>query len=225
MSSETSVPVVESKWSTALEYEVFGIPAMIGIACLLALSIFTRSFDGTNPFAKLVVALWIVGLFGGFVLSTLIAVSLYFDAKKVRDADVRWDPSPVIYGIGGFFLSGLVALHYLYKRYEHTAASSAWDNWWYGVVACLTIVVVAIVASALQVPITIGTLGTLFVSAGILPIVIYKDAVHVRGSDSDWLPNPVNYFVAILASSVLLVVPAMVSGYYLYKRHKHVGTP
>lgn len=225
MSSGTAVSTVESKWSKALEYGLFGWPALVGIACLFALSTFAGSFTGTNPFVKLVVSLWLVGLLGGFVLSLFIAVSLYFDAKKVSNADVQWDPSPIVYGIGGFVLSGLVASHYLYKRYTYTAASSAWDKWWYGVVACFALLVVALASSALRAPVTLGVLSTVFVSAGVLPIVIYKDAVHVRGTDGDWLPNPVNYFLAVFVSSVLVVVPTLVSGYYLYKRHRHVGTP
>lgn len=225
MSVDTSTPVVESKWADALEYAVFGLPAMVGVACLFALYSFGGSFTGTNPLVRLVAVLWIVSFVGGFVLNTLMAVSVYFDAKKVRDADVSWDPSPVLYGVATFFLSGLVALHYLYNRYEYTDASSTWESWWYGVAACLAVVVVAVAVSLAPISTGLGVLGFVFASAGVLPIVIYKDAVHVRGTDSDWLPNPVNYFLGVLFGSILLVVPAVVSGYYLYKRHKHVGVP
>lgn len=225
MSVDTSMPVVESKWADALEYAVFGVPAIIGFACLFALYSFGGSFTGTNSFVRIAAVLWIVSFVGGFVLNTLMTVSVYFDAKKVGDADVSWDPSPVLYGVATFFLSGFVALHYLYNRYEYTGASSAWENWWYGVTACLAVVVVAAAVSMAPVSTVLGTLSFVFASASVLPIVIYKDAVHVRGTDSDWLPNPVNYFLGVLFGSLLLVVPAIVSGYYLYKRHKHVGVP
>ena len=223
--SNSSIPAVESKWSRVLEYAVFGFPAMIGIAGLLVFFPFSSSSGGMSLFPRLIAVLTLVSLLGGLVLSVLIAVSLYFDAKLVRDADVAWNPSSALYGVAGFFFSGLVALHYLYQRYEYTASSAAWSNWWYGVAACLAVAVVAGVSGFLPVAGTVGLLGVVLVSAGVLPIVIYKDAVHVRGTDSDWLPNPVNYFLAVFFGSFLFVVPAIVGGYYLYKRHTHVDVP
>lgn len=225
MSAKESNPRIESKWASVLEYSVFGFPAIIAIGFLFAVVPFGGSTSSVGFYPKLLGALLLVSLVGGLALTVLVAVSLYFDARKVRSADAAWNPSPALYGVGGLLLSGLVALHYLYERYEHTAAAPAWDNWWYGVVACLTVVVVAGATAVLPISTTMGMAAGIVVSASVLPIAIYKDAVSVRASGGDWLPNPVNYFLAVFVGSFLLVVPAVVSGYYLYKRHKHVGVP
>ena len=132
----------------------------------------------------------------------------------------------MLYGVVGFFFSGLVALHYLYKRHQHVAASPAWNKWWYGVAACFVVALLALVTPASPLPtMAVLPLATMFVGMGVLPIVIYKDAVHVRTDSDGWRPNPVNYYLGTFFGAILLVGPAVVSGYYLYKRHKYVGVP
>ncbi|WP_132059238.1 hypothetical protein [Halorussus amylolyticus] len=210
---------------TVLEYSMFGFPAMVGLVGLFLLYSFRAPTLGEPLLAGLGVVL-VASTLGGFVLAILIAVSVYGDAKAVASADGEWNPSPILYGLGGFFLSGLVGAHYLYNRYRYTTTpSNDWNGWWYGVVACFAVVVVSGVASVLALPFTVGMFGVLFVGGGVLPIAIYKDAVSVRATDSDWVPNPINYFFVILVCAVTVVVPAAVSGYYLFKRHRHVGAP
>lgn len=225
MSEDVERPRVESKWKSVLEYAMFGFPAMVGVAVLITFSVYTDSLSGGDFFPRLLAVLFLVSLVGGFVLSVLVAVSVYFDAKRVERADTEWSPSPVVYAIVGFFLSGLAALAYLYERYEYTAPPPTYDWWWYGVAACLAVVVVTGVVGVLPVSTATGTAVTVVVSGSVLPVVIYKDAVHVRSSEREWLPNPVSYFLAVLVGSVLPLVSAAVTGYYLYKRHEHVGVP
>ena len=224
MSDSSKLPSVESRWATVLEYAVFGLPAMVGISFALALYWNDGSFGTSDFLLRLAVAIYIVGLVGGLVLSALFAVGLYLDAKRVGDADVSWEPSPVLYGVGGFFV-WLAAYYYLYKRYEHTAPGPTWAGWWYGVAASFAVVAVVGITTVLPISLTGGILAAVGASVTVLPIAIYKDAVHVRGGESDWFPNPVNYFFAVFVGSFLLFVPVAVSGYYLYKRHSHVGVP
>lgn len=61
-----------------------------------------------------------------FVVSVLLPVALYMDARRVAQADLDWEPDPVVYGALGLLqfvvtpLVGLVvALYYLYQRHEH----------------------------------------------------------------------------------------------------------
>lgn len=225
MSSEDQIATVESRWANALEYAIFGYPAMAGIAGLVLFYTFASS-GGPGGGMLALGATYLLGILGAFVLSILIAVSLYFDAKRLGEADLDWQPSPVLYGVGGLFFSGLLALHYLYKRHQHVAASPAWDKWWYGVASCFVVALLALVVPLSSVPTMAALpLATMFVGMGVLPIVIYKDAVRVRADGDEWRPNPVNYYLGTFFGSILIVGPAVVSGYYLYKRHRHVGSP
>ena len=225
MSSEDQTTTVESRWANALEYAIFGYPAMAGVAGLMLFFTFSSS-DGPGGGMVVLGAAYLLGILGTFVLSILIAVCLYFDAKRLGETDVDWQPSPMLYGVGGFFFSGLLALHYLYKRHQYVAASPTWNKWWYGVASCFVVTLLALVVPLSSLPaMAVLPLATMFVGMGVLPIAIYKDAVHVRADGDEWRPNPVNYYLGTFFGSILLVGPAVVSGYYLYQRHRHVGSP
>ena len=226
MSSKEQIVTVESRWANALEYAIFGYPAMAGIAGLLLFYTFASSSEGPGGGMLVLGVAYLLGILGAFVLSILIAVSLFFDAKRLGETDLDWQPSPILYGLGGFFFSGLVALHYLYKRHQYVAASPVWHKWWYGVASCFVVTVLVLVASISSLPtMALLTLATMFVGMGVLPIAIYKDAVRVRADGDEWRPNPVNYYLGTFFGSILPGGSVIVSGYYLYKRHRHVGSP
>lgn len=227
MSSEDQIATVESRWANALEYAIFGYPAMAGIAGLVLFYTFASSSEGPGGGMMVLGVAYLLGILGAFVLSILIAVSLYFDAKRLGDADLDWQPSPILYGVGGFFFSGLLALHYLYKRHQHVAASPGWNKWWYGVACCFVVTLLALVVPLSSSLPTMAALplATMFVGMGVLPIAIYKDAIHVRSGGDEWKPNPVNYYLGAFFGSILPGGSVLVSGYYLYKRRRHVGSP
>ncbi|WP_323191357.1 hypothetical protein [Halostella sp. PRR32] len=70
-----------------------------------------------------------------------------------------------------------------------------------------------------------GTVGT--VLTAVFPISLYLDAKAVRAADIGWDPDPVLYalvaVVGIVSTAFAFGIP--LSLYYLYQRHRHVGTP
>jgi hypothetical protein len=79
---------------------------------------------------------------------------------------------------------------------------------------------------ALMIPMMIfGTVGTVLTAA--FPIALYLDAKAVRAADVRWDPDPVLYalvaVVGIVSTAFAIGIP--LSLYYLYQRHRHVGTP
>ena len=206
---------------------------------LLAGMLGSIGIGGSDPLATSVVAL-LVGVFVLFALfGVLWAVALFFDAKRVRAADLDWSPSPVLYAFGSFF-TAIVPLYYLYKRYEHVSMPVEGDRWWYGVEAFVVVGVLNAIVFSVVVATAVANvpgassatfasgLSLLNVATSIaLPIVIYRDAAHLRTIDSDWAPNPVEYLVAVSLGFVIPFVPValLVSGYYLYQRRVHVGVP
>lgn len=74
-------------------------------------------------------------LFLGLLMTPVFAISLYLDTRKIRSADVPWNPNPYLWGVIGLApLIGLVlgtfslmiplALIYLYRRNQHVGLRS-----------------------------------------------------------------------------------------------------
>lgn len=61
----------------------------------------------------------------------------------------------------------------------------------------------------------------------LFPIAIYVDAKAVARADLGWNPDPVLYGLIALAGVILtgFTVSVLLALYYLYQRHKFVGTP
>lgn len=118
------------------------------------------------------------------------------------------------------------------------------SRWWYWVAAApvyfvvslLLVGVAALVASITDVRwLFLLVAGTLFVLISIpglalvfmFPLGLYMDARAVALSRTDWRPDPVLHGVAgllaVWATAFVLSVPLAL--YYLYKRHRVVGTP
>jgi hypothetical protein len=79
---------------------------------------------------------------------------------------------------------------------------------------------------ALLVPMVLfGTVAT--VLTAVFPVALYLDAKAVRAADVGWKPDPVLYalvaVVGIVSTAFAVGIPLSI--YYLYQRHRHVGTP
>lgn len=165
-----------------------------------------------------VAVVWILLLLFGLLSAVAIPVFLYLDAGKVADQDVEWDPSPVVYAVAGFFLSGLVVWHYLYKRHQYVIDWVGSEAWWYLALVGAAIEIGGLVAAGLNPPFfLLSVIGVPFVALG-----VYKDATYAR-LNSDWRPNPVNHFLAAFFSGIITVVGVLYFGYYAYKRHQSLG--
>ncbi|WP_135853301.1 hypothetical protein [Halorussus salinus] len=233
MTDETRRVTVRSRWATGVELGVLGWPATFGA---VGLGFFVPGLGvESGEFAETLALLAVLSLVVGVALRLLLAVTLYFDATRVYESDADWDPSPVVYALGGLFLASLTGLVYLLKRHDYVEPPAVRGGWWYGVGGAFAAMVLVPTATLLvgstgiqlsnEAMATFPEFGLSLLLCGVLPIAIYKDAVYVRATDRRWSPNPVVYLLGTFVTAFLPVVPAVVSGYYLYKRHEHVGTP
>lgn len=157
----------------------------------------------------------------GLLFLALNPIALFLDAEAVNEAGLEWEPSGALYALGSLFLGGLVPLHYLYKRYQHTADGTTHAWAWYLVAQFL---VVAPLAAVLAVVVHPVMLTPLSLSVAAFLVGIYRDPVHVRTRSDGWLPNPINWYLGAVFSVALLGVgPLVVAAIYLYKRRKAIG--
>jgi hypothetical protein len=161
----------------------------------------------------------------GVLLAIVVPVLLFLDARKLAgyDGDLEWTPSPGLYGVLGFFFSGLAALDYLYKRQNVVIDREARSNWWAVAIVGAVLPTVMWAAGLAFGLFALGFLGTAI--AVLLPIGVYKDATYARLETADWQPNPTAHPTYGVLAAVLGPLALVYTGYYLYKRHSHVGTP
>ncbi|MHC3378241.1 hypothetical protein [Haloarcula sp. H-GB5] len=174
---------------------------------------------------------WYIGVIVVALISWLVTpIVLYFDTKKIRDADVDWDPNPVLYAVGGFFLGYLMKLHHLYHRHQYVVDWVDRD-WWWTVVAVGTVLPPVCIALGATL-VSSGSLGIGFVLVGVgiltavpFSVAIYRDATYVRLQSGAWQPNPGNY-VNLGVFFLLLgpIVYPIIGCYYLFRRHRAIGT-
>jgi len=174
---------------------------------------------------------WYIGVIVVALISWLVTpIVLYFDTKKIRDADVDWDPNPVLYAVGGFFLGYLMKLHHLYHRHQYVVDWVDRD-WWWTVVAVGTVLPPVCIALGATL-VSSGSLGIGFVLVGVgiltavpFSVAIYRYATYVRLQSGAWQPNPGNY-VNLGVFFLLLgpIVYPIIGCYYLFRRHRAIGT-
>ncbi|WP_459192390.1 hypothetical protein [Halosimplex sp. J119] len=179
----------------------------------------TGASDGAiTAMAGGIVVLWILGVIFGLASAVAIPLFLYFDSGKIASQDLDWEPSQGLYALGGFFLSGLVVWHYLYKRHQYVIDWVGSQAWWYLALIGVAVGILSLVGAAIG-P---GLVFLGFVGLPMFAIGVYKDATYVR-LNSDWHPNPVNHFLAAFFTGLFGVLALPYFGYYAYKRHAHVG--
>ena len=130
--TEADPTVVDSKWW----YWVAAVPAYAAVGLLggiVAFGLFILSIGidiaggmGLATGTLVVVGTLVAVLYGlaGLVLFVMFPIGIYLDAQAIAEADVEWDPDPVLYGIvavttalfSALLVSLVVAIYYLYRR-------------------------------------------------------------------------------------------------------------
>lgn len=202
-----------------LKVLLLAFPVAGGAFALLS-SLTLLSADPTNATATLLVGgLYLAALLVGALLSLVIPVLLYVDAEKLGDQPIDWEPNPVLYALGGFFLTGLVVLHYLYVRAEHVVDRVDWGGWWLVVLATsLGAVVLSVAAAFLPAGALFG-----FAALALVPVGVYFDTTYVRLQTSEWQPNPVTQYTVAAVSALFVLLLPFYLVYYLYRRSTSVG--
>lgn len=152
-----------------------------------------------------------------------IPAFLWLDARAIDRSEVPWEPNRYIYASAALLVSApLVALVYLYRRYEYLVPSVADSHWW---------VAVAVSGAITPLTVAVGLYGTVVavstvlafattIAAGLLPVGIYRDAAYVRASEYRWNPNPALYLgVAFVCLAVAILQP-LLAVWYLGKRYR-----
>lgn len=119
---------VDSRWW----YWIAAVPVYALLSMLFGFAlVFVFFLAGIGDFAGLgLVAFALFFLFvglPGLVLIVLFPIATYVDAKAVAEADLDWDPDPVLFGllalasvlVSAFTASVILALYYLYRRHQH----------------------------------------------------------------------------------------------------------
>lgn len=206
----------------------------IALYALLGVSIILLGF-GENEAGVMgaVAALgaWYFALLAFVIISWLLTpIVLYLDTKKLNEADLEWQPSPVLYAVLGFFFGYLMKLHHIYKRHQYVVDWVERDSWWI-LVAAGTVLPTVLLGLAFAVGMNSGTiLPFLLVGLAILiavpfPLAIYRDATYVRLNSGGWRPNPGNYLnLAVFFFVLAPVTFPITGGYYLARRHRAIGT-
>jgi hypothetical protein len=160
------------------------------------------------------------------------AIALYTDAHAIVTADVGWQPTPLLWALGGLVLGPLVTGVYLYKRHQAVVDRNGREWWWLVALSTLVpsvLIPVGAVAfygtTSAVTAVSMLSLGVGLLTAPLLAPSIYRDAMYVRSHTSHWQPNPGLYLS--MALLVLVFVPVcypLVGGYYLYKRNRAIDT-
>jgi hypothetical protein len=232
------IPVseLESRSYRAIEILLLAPTALWGLVGLGIIFVGLTEVGGvTGTQAGLVGIFGTIGVayFGflalGVVSWVLSPFVLYFDTKQINDADVSWEPNPILYAVGAVFLGYLVKLHHIYKRHQFVVDYVDRDWWWIPVVVGAVLPVVCL-GTAIAMQASLGfTPFAVLVGLGILtavpfPLAIYRDATYVRLHSPEWQPNPGNYLN--IAVFLLLLAPIafpLTGGYYLFRRYRAIG--
>jgi hypothetical protein len=122
----------------ALEAIGFGLVGIaqtaVGEAALTSLSGEQMALIGAGLIGALLVVV-------SFLLLPVFCLSLYLDARAVRDSGESWDPNPKFWAVGAFFLqvaalvSGVtlylfIGLWYLFRRFRSSPIAVADEEAW-----------------------------------------------------------------------------------------------
>jgi hypothetical protein len=225
MTTAESNSPVPSVWKRILECSVFAGP--VGWLLLIAVGSLVTLLPSGGGSESLSSAFGLA-FGGGFLVIMLLVVlgwlispvALYLDAEQVGDAGLSWEPNPVLYAVGGFFFSGLVTLHYLYKRHQHTVDERSPRWTWYLVAQFFLVAPASALVAYLVHPVALGAAA---LSVAAFLVGIYTDAAYVSAQGADWRPNPINYYFGAAMSLPFVVVPLLIAGYYLFRRGRAVG--
>lgn len=102
------------------------------------------------------------------------------------------------------------------------------DDWWHVVPALPAYVVVHGVLSGAtglapdHVVLVLPLLGFLL----LYPVALLGDVRYVRAASGEWQPNRLVYgLLGLVVLATVGLASFLVSPYYLYRRHRHLGTP
>lgn len=206
----------------------------VALYALLAVGIIFLGFGDTEAGilgAMAALGIWYLAALAFWIASWAVTpILLYYDTKQINEADVGWDPNPGLYAALGIFFGYLMKLHHIYKRHKYVVDWVGRSWWWY-LVALGTIAPTALVAGTMIVPAEVRpTVQFLLIGLAILlavpfPLAIYRDATYVRLNSPTWQPNPGNYVtLAVFFFMLAPVVFPIVGAYYLFRRHRAIGT-
>ncbi|OVE84000.1 hypothetical protein B2G88_13415 [Natronolimnobius baerhuensis] len=218
---------VSSEWARLLERLLYLFPPVIGVGIVGVLQ------DAEPGVPGLQQGLILFGTFGYTVLTLGVTATVVLDARRVRRqprASGNWRPRVWLYGGAAVLSPAIAGVIYLIQRHRQFGTPSGWSGWWIVVAISLASTLFGIVAATVALVFAMPGLFTTAVGLagaiafGSFPVAIHQDAAYVSTERTNWRPNPGFYLgVAFLSLSIPPLQP-LVAGYYLYNRHRAIGT-
>lgn len=121
---------VDSRWwywiAAYVGSSVLPIVILVGafvVSGIVGISVQETAFAG--PIVVLGLLFLVLLIAVALVVSAMLPVALYVDARQVGEADLEWQPDPVLYGLLGLLqfiatplVGFVVAAYYLFRRHE-----------------------------------------------------------------------------------------------------------
>lgn len=215
-------------WARVAERLLYLFPPVIGVGLVGVL----READLGVPLLQRGLVLF--GTFGYTVLTIGLAAALFLDARRVRRqplASGEWRPSPWLNAAFALLWAPIAGVVYLFRRHRRFGTPPGWSEWWLVVAVSLATTVIGLVATVVAVVLAFpGPLLTVIglsgaIAFGTFPIAIHQDAAYVSTRSNAWRPNPGLYLGFAFLTLFVAPLQPVLAGYYLFRRHRTLGTP
>ncbi|WP_049890189.1 hypothetical protein [Natronorubrum sulfidifaciens] len=220
--------VDEIDWARLIERLLYLFPPVIGVGIVGVLQESDPGIPGLQW------GLFLISSFGYTFLTIGLLVAIFLDARRIRRqprASGNWKPNPWLNAVLTLVWAPIAGVFYLGRRHRRFGTQPGWAGWWSVVALSLAATVFGAVAAGIAVLLVlpglfltaIGLAGA--IAFGTFPIAIHQDAAYVCTYSDDWHPNPGLYLGVAFMSLVIPPLQPLVAGYYLFRRHRAMGTP
>lgn len=213
-------------WARLAERLCYLFPPVVGVG---AIGILREADPGVPGLER---GLLLVGTFGYALLTLGLAITIFFDARRVRSqprASANWNPQPWLNALFAIVWAPAAGVVYLARRHRRFGTPPGWSGWWFVVAASLVTTLVGFAVAGVAIVFAIPGLFTTAIGLagaiafGTFPIAIHQDAAYVCTHGDSWRPNPGLYLGFAFVSLSFPPLQPLLAIYYLYRRWRAIG--